>query len=452
MVERFIGGSLRCAPRIGRVAITCAAFFIARAAFSDAADAGPSADERAQWGPCEREEFVEVIHKAWHECGREDSIQTSDCRAFRDHLAGLADPSPEQHRALAIGYATAAIFEADETLREELHQRSLAIMRGLVRDHPDDPRWTYALGLMEEEEGQKVALLKRTLDLDPTCITAAEVLAGTLAEGWDRSESDRAEGRGYMLQAYERATGNNKLYYARGYMEQIEHTYQKPMEAYALNGEMVAEKRAFRSRVIADLALDTLAFDEENRAESLDLLCDGLVLEIGIEGLCLEAMAVLVDHDRRAGRPIGDDVLRAIEMFATKILNHSPFSHSGHLIDQGFGAGARYLMYMRDVLDAEPEDRRGSAYYEAYASMTSMAHRVGVLRRALELDPANGRIGFNLAESYMELERYEEAEEAYRYVIDHDDRRTRHDSGTSFSAMANERLERVMSLLSGDGG
>lgn len=425
-------------------------------AFSATADPDAASRGHAEWARCEREEFVEVIHRAWHECGTERSVRTPECREFREHLAGMDRPTPEQRRALAIGYATLSTLETDAEKRDDLKQSSLDIMRALVRDEPEDPRWTYTLGLMEEEAERSIPLLERTLDLDPACVTAAETLADTLrmseyalmrigGEDGDDSRPNLAKAREYMMYAYQHANGRQKLEYARGYMEYIESSHRKPLQAYEAERSIRDDQDAFRARIIHDMALGDLPFDQANRADSLDLICNGLALEIGIEGFCFQAMTMLAERDRQAGRPLGEDVLRAIELLATRILNNPPFPHSGLQVHRVFGTDARYLMYMRDLLDAEPENRRTPLYYEAYAMMTSMQHRVGVFRRALELDPGNGRVALNLAESYRELGLYDEAEKAYRHVIDHDDQRIRHDSGISYSTMAEKELRKLRS-------
>lgn len=436
--------------RHSHVLISFVLAFSTRIIFPDPTNIGQSIPSKVQWADCQSEEYSEIIARAWHVCASPGLLQHNDCSEFVADLVQVKEPTPEQRRALAISYLMASSYEASMKKREEMHQYVINTMRALVKEYPDDARWAYGLALVERDEHQKIASFQYALKIDPACIAAAEEIADMLSRS--DSEASHAKAREYMLYAYEHGLDKNKLYYARKYIEYINFMHKHPNDVYARNVQRQKAEDSFRSRVIEDMGLDKLSFSEMSRTDSLGLICGEAALAVGIETLCLDAILLLANHDVEAKRPLGTDVLHAVRSVALWIL-HSPNSHHNHKIEREFGVDARYAMYLRDALDTVPKDNRTPQYYETYGWIVGPERRPHILRLALELDSKNGRIGLGLAEAYMALEQYTEAEAMYQHVIVNNDGQgdLKDSDEESYARIARKRLSDLEEILSGDG-
>lgn len=150
------------------------------------------------------------------------------------------------------------------------------------------------------------------------------------------------------------------------------------------------EAEAFRAEVAADLASRPMPLDVENRAGSLNLLCNGNMLKLRLEVRCNAAVEELVARDRLADVPLGADLLEAIDSLSG-VAEHGDFGD----------AGARYHERLWQLLEAEPEQYRSAEFYVVYSRVlrptAGVEAEAEALRRALDLDPRSGEIGLYLA-------------------------------------------------------
>lgn len=418
---------------------------------SGSASADLTIPDENQGAECHSEFHSEIIALARRTCMSLESMHNGDCHEFIENLIQISNPTPEQRRALAIGYHTASTFEPEPGRSSEMYQYVVNAMRSLVKDYPDDPRWVYELALVEQDNGQKAALFQHVLELDPACFAAARELADILSES--DSNAGRAKAHEYMLYAYEHDADENKLRHARDYMEYIEYSYRHSSDVYSRNREMRKAKNSFRTRVVEDLDLDNLPFDGIDRVDSIGLICSRAALGIGTEALCLDAIFLLASRDMEAGYPLGMDVLQAIRSLAIGML-HGKDSRLNYDIVHEFGADAKYVIHLRDVLDSVPEDGRTLQYYETYAWIVGPKRRSHILKKALELDSKDGQSWLNLAETYMALEQYAEAEAVYRRIIMNVEGQSSSSSivDKSHEAIAKRRLSDLKDILSRNGG
>ena len=354
----------------------------------------------------------------YEEAGRlcDGAMPGTSRKQCHDHLAELAaieDPSLDQALALAFGRSFAAAFELRpdpfapaedyEAAQADAHRAGRAVLKPFVERTPNDPMVVraYAHFHMLEKE-MYVALLRKTLILDPTCSSAAFFLS--MRVGASDDEADIEESAKYLTHGYEHSEGTWKLLFARQKYERL--IYRNAEEA-----------EVFRDQVAADMALREFPLDPENRARSLEVLCNGNGLSLRLDAPCEKAIRELAGRDRHANAPLGEDVLDAV-------LALSAFSEDGELGENG----GKHDQMLMELLEAEPEWLRSAEFYVVYSSVLSSTIGSGAqadaLRRALELDPRSGQIGLYLAGAMKSAGRSVHAiAEIYRHVIANSDDR-----------------------------
>ncbi len=403
-------------------------------------------------------EFAGAYKEAMLLC--EDGLPGSKprCQRLLRTLAEIDNPTREQRLALALGRSSAASFtalqEKDFAILDQANIATRDELRALADDYPNDPAVVYALVGFEDDEERNEALLRRTLALDPGCTSAAYFLAEVLESG-DTDDAEREEEAGEVrMQGYVHATDPSWkfLFAAMIYRRSL---YDGKPEAAS----------AFRSRVLDDMALASLPFDADDRAASLGLICHGHAFAMGFEALCLNALRLLARRDRRDGVPLGEDALEAIAKVGHAVVRDKHLDagdvmwlddvHYYGLVaavhDKRFGAdGVDYLIAVRDLLDAEPEERRTSAYHVAYSRVVgaqrevAQLREVAELRKAVELDPGDGQAGLWLARALERADRFHEAKAVYRHVMAYDDRRPRGDGESESYGKKAERYLREL--------
>ena len=337
----------------------------------------------------------------------------SQCHDHLAELAAIEDPSLDEALALAFGRSFAVNFELPpdgspppedyEAAEAEAELAGREVLKPFMALTPDDPMVVYAYAYfhMLEEEHYRT-LLRKTLTLDPTCGSAAFFLSRTLGASDD--EADIEESAKYLTHGYEHSEGTWKLLFARQKYERL--IYRSAEEA-----------EAFRDQVAADMALREFPLDPENRARSLEVLCNGNGLSLGLDAPCEKAIRELAGRDRYANAPLGEDVLDAVDAL-------SAFAEDGELGENG---GKRHQMLL-ELLEAEPEWLRSAEFYVVYSSVLSSTIGSGAqadaLRRALDLDPRSGQIGLDLAGAMESTGWSAHAiAEVYRHVIANSDDR-----------------------------
>ena len=328
-------------------------------------------------------------------------------------MAAIEDPSLDEALALAFGRSFAVNFELPpdgspppedyEAAQAEAELAGREVLKPFIELTPENPMVVYAYAYfhMLEEEHYRT-LLRKTLMLDPTCSSAAFFLSRTMGASDD--EADIEESAKYLTHGYEHSEGTWKLLFARQKYERLIYR----------NAE-VAE--AFRNQVAADMALREFPLDPENRASSLEVLCNGNGLSLRLDAPCEKAIRELAGRDRHANAPLGEDVLDAV-------LALSAFAEDGEL----GGNGGKHDQMLMELLETEPEWLRSAEFYVVYSSVLRSTVGSGAeadaLRRALELDPRSGQIGFYLAGA-MESAGWSvhAIAEIYRHVIANSDDR-----------------------------
>ena len=224
----------------------------------------------------------------------------SQCHDHLAELAAIEDPSLDEALALAYGRSFAAPFEEDiEAAQAEAELAGREVLKPFMELTPENPMVVYAYAYfhMLEEEHYRT-LLRKTLTLDPTCGSAAFFLSRTMGASDD--EADIEESAKYLTHGYEHSEGTWKLLFARQKYERL--IYRSAEEA-----------EAFRDQVAADMALREFPLDPENRARSLEVLCNGNGLSLRLDAPCEKAIRELAGRDRHANAPLGEDVLDAVD-------------------------------------------------------------------------------------------------------------------------------------------
>lgn len=210
----------------------------------------------------------------------------------------------------------------------------------------------------------------------------------------------------------------------------------------SLRDDLPEEAEAYRAQIASEFKSRPMPLDAENRAESLDVLCNGNALKLRMEARCQAAVQELAARDRRENVPLGADVIEAID------------SLSGVAENGDFGEeGARYQERLRQLLEAEPKERRSAEFYVVYSRVlrptAGIEAEADALRRALDLDPRSGEIGLYLTGALKRLGRpRQEIEGVYRHVIANADDRSVKDMlpADHYAARATEFLAKLPSL------
>lgn len=330
-------------------------------------------------------------------CMAEMPNSRSQCQDYLDELASIENRSHEQTLALAFGRAFASQVgdDVDAVAQAELAGREL--LRPLVDAAPKDAMLLYAYSSFHHDHEEHYrTLLRRVLILDPACARAAFWLSDSLG----RSEDDatREESMRYLQLGYHHAEGARKLLFAR-------------LKYDALEDDQPQEVEAFRERIAADVASWDLPLDDENRARSLDVLCNGNGLLLRLDASCERAIRELAGRDRLANARLGDDVLAAVDSLSAS-------AEDGELGDDG----AKHHQTLLQLLEAEPEHLRTAWFYVVYSRVLRpvVGHdaEADALHRALALDPRSGEIGLYLSGAMENAGRPAHAiAEVYRHVI-----------------------------------
>ena len=207
----------------------------------------------------------------------------------------------------------------------------------------------------------------------------------------------------------------------------------------SLRDDQPGEAEAYRAQIAAEFESRTMPLDAANRAESLNLLCNGSALKLRMEARCESAVQEVVASDRLANAPLGADVLKAID------------SLNGAAERGDFGDdGGRRHEHLRQLLEAEPEDHRSAGFYVVYSRVlrptAGVEAEADALRRALDLDPYSGEIGLYLNGALKRLgQPTQEIEAVYHHVVANADERSAKDGLGHYAAKATRLLEELPS-------
>lgn len=344
------------------------------------------------------------------------------CHEFLAELAAVETPSLDQAIALAFGRVTTAQLEGNYAAAvADADVIGRRLLKPFVDKTPNDPMLVYAYSRFFIDDWEEHwVLLRRVLTLDPTCSAAAFWLDKSLSRS--EEESRRNERLEHLTRAYEHSEGIWKLLFAR-----------KKHEWFKSRNPKQAEE--FLRQVAVDMALRELPLDAENRASSLEVLCNRNGLLLRLDAPCANAVGSLAARDQLAHAPLGGDVLAAIKSLSAS-------AEGGELGDHG----AKYQQMLLDLLGTEPERLRSAEFYVVYSRVlrtTSRDAEVDALRDALALDPHSGEIGLYLTSALKRAGRPSDAiAEVYRHVIANSDGRAIEDG-----MPANYYVERATKYL-----
>ncbi|MCY3841474.1 MAG: hypothetical protein OXH09_23000, partial [Gammaproteobacteria bacterium] len=275
-------------------------------------------------------------------------------------------------------------------------------------DHPDvlvDAVACFDLKQRRYPE-QAASLLARALEVDPGHRGALEMLARKVWIKGDDLGVDAATLDRHRRTLYEIAEDDNGKIAAAGYIHAAAVGRSDPNAAAAI-----------REKVRRDLAFDTLDYDTEHRADSLQRTCgDDRLYDLDLEALCLDALVSLARSAADAGDAIPDNVLDRIGDVLDRLrVPHAVggFRYRSWRTGPKTGAVAR----LKAVLDAHPEPLRSSEHYRAHArTAADWAARIGALRRAVDLDSGNFAAQCDLADALAWTGERDEARSFYKNV------------------------------------
>ncbi len=340
------------------------------------------------------------------------------CRALADHLEALASPSREERLA-----GLRARWMAGGGVK--------AFCAGLghhLNLHPDDADALVDQSLAcTHNEGEKAALLRRALDIDPRNHQALSALLWRAWLGGHDMGLDSISLASHRVTFYEVAKARAATQAAefppgfssgRIWQDMFLAARYIVDEADRAGDPRAAD--AIRAKVRRDAGLDALGFGGDEpcngprdcprggRGDSLNLACRPLLLATGLEDVCLSAVETLASATSAAGTEIPGDVLRAASVatrklrgIACEVLHGSTAaSPVGNAVDGCDGPEATEsaaVARLRAVLEHHGGPR-SSEHHRVYAQgfLGDNERREG-LREALRLDPGNERARCDMA-------------------------------------------------------
>lgn len=347
------------------------------------------------------------------------SMQTMPaCEALATRLQAIESPTREERLAALRAGNVAG-------------NGTIAFCTGLrqhLESYPDDPDALGDLALCADEDANRIALLKRALEIDAGNYHALSSLLFFAWHSGDATEMEPSALAGHRAALYdlararaaERATDFPRDFSSALVLQELLVAARYQVDAAVRSSEF-GVAAATRARLRRDAGLDSLDFGGREpcdgwkscprggRGDSLHLACLPLLISIGLEDVCLSAIEALAASAAAAGTAIPDDVLRAAETGAHELRRNAcgelhgwrPSAPGGNPTLDGRCLGAATQTPSVARLRAALEDHRGtwsSEHYRVHAQgFLGDAARLEGLRRALGADPGNERAKCALA-------------------------------------------------------
>jgi len=371
----------------------------------------PSAlDERCRTAQCVEDLATERCYS------RAASLE--GCREFIRSLQSSANRSRREYRlTYAASSGALAGRVVDDAEREKLQLEERNTYEKLVQENPKDAQALMGLAAIARDRPERIALLKRVAEADPTDTIALRTLAAHLAEG---TPEEQAQGLEYMRRAYQGARAPHRWHLAEMYHQQLIDAARHG-DASQLAESVLAEMGSDAAKErIASALQRAKAVSDDSLFSALGKVCNQNALYFGTASICMDSVVRIARVASASPGAVSD---ANIEALATAAMTLSR--------ELGGDAQANSRRELRESLEGLIKARKDSSVLlRAQALLVSMERDLGARRNATELleravvvSPGDGDARLALGRAYLEQERFRQAivqfEEAVRALPDY---------------------------------
>ncbi len=288
--------------------------------------------------------------------------------SFLQCEANIADLSSKDDATLQDRYNVAFfrprlaqyVENASHSSTHDMILESRNELRALAEEYPYSFDVIERLAYFESDDYRRFALHWRMMELAPSCTDALYWLVsdGVGPYDFDRDPSDltarrvseRLEHRNQLLlYGYEHGSSKKeRMYFAVIWFHEL------------WNNQDTKLARKFRHRVIDDLGLVELDFDDRSRTESLELICHSWSFGMGFAPLCVEAIEQLTKNFAGRSKAARTEVVDAIGSILYEISERLEYSDPQQLVL--FLDGVPEVRYQYGTEVADTVDRLVKAF------------------------------------------------------------------------------------------
>jgi tetratricopeptide (TPR) repeat protein len=299
---------------------------------------------------------------------------------------------------LGLVYLTIArISAANSESKANYGYKAIGTLRELVIRHPDYVDGLKSLASITDDESERIDLLSRAIDLNPSGQMTREVLANTLTHRGGREDLLRAA----QLMEGEYALGDHKYWYAAAKAVALYDSAGAGALADQLRQD--ARSRAGVDRVLGDIARGGLSAGQITN--SLDVICHRYLMEAIGGQACLTGI-------QQAGQQI---VASKSDPFEAKMAADGMVKALASLSESPTGlerSSPGWREKVSTLIDAFR--KRGIASYQIEGISVRFTNddkrKLQAMERAVQLAPDDTGSLVSLAQEYMDRGRYDDAE------------------------------------------
>ncbi len=320
------------------------------------------------------------------------------CREFIGSLQSSARRAQREYR-LTYAASSGALARRVESgaERDKLQSEERSTYEQLVQANPNDAQALMGLAAIARDRPERIALLKRVAEADPTDTIALRTLAMHLAEGLPQ---ERALGLDYMRKAYLSARAPHRWYLARIYHEQLVNE-AKQDEARQFADSVLAEMRidAAKDR-ISNARQEAAGLKDDSLFSALGILCSENALYFGTAKACAEAFDLIANATSASPKAVSDANVEVLAAVAVNLAREVSDRKK-----------------LRESLERLSSAKRNSSVLlRTQALLVNMEHdpavrksAVELLERAVAVSPGDGDAKLALGRAYLEQERFRQA-------------------------------------------
>lgn len=300
----------------------------------------------------------------WEICGEKLHDSLLLCEAKIAELSSKDNPTLQDRYNVAFFRAElASHLELDDYARAyEMYLSSRNELRTLAEEYPTSFDVIEELASLENDDSRRFALHWRMMELAPSCTRALIWKVGNFTGSYDwdrdpdkwvdRTTNERIEHRNQLLlYGYEHGPSKkDRMFFAVIWFHEL------------WNNQDTKLARKFRHRVIDDLDLEELNFDDQSRTESLELICHSWSFGMGFAPLCVEAIEQLTKNFAGRSKAARTEVVNAIGSILYEVSERLEYSDPQQLVL--FLDGVPEVRYQYGTEVADTVDRLVKAFLQ----------------------------------------------------------------------------------------
>lgn len=359
-----------------------------------------SVGRAAESALCPGHEVLVVSRDVFVSCERDMPKSMDDCTKLVQELSNLETRTTQQKYDLASAMRELSKY-TEHAKKPELRDRAAELYGSLNKELPNDISVLFDRYLLTEEE-ESVAFLFLILRIAPECNAVRIRLLEDLGYhlGYEDDPNLSLDWQGvirYQLSA--------------GYDQSVEKKWKLQFGKMMFNSSLHAgrweQAKRLQKSIFDELDIANLSYDDASRKENLEAICDDASFRLRFTKHCLDGIDRSLEQDVKAGRALGEDVVRAIKNLADALTSGSgdravdedEFVHPasvkfGNLRDIPLypQEAARYAIRLDDMVRGVPVELQSLELYRAAQDVIGRNSQLKMLERLLLVDSNNAEI------------------------------------------------------------